>query len=761
MGIPHSSVHVLIAAMLIGCFSLPDQGACGQQAPTGVPRVATRTSPDSASDTGLKRVENSAGLKNALTRLERKSPAVSRSSTVAISQEIDLRKQIDSVLARKQTAESKRNDLQQEVASLKAELESLSNTAQSDRISFVEHDQIKQSLESLQSRVKSAADAVSAMSEALENSRTEKVKKEATLRIAKEALESNQEEAKKEALESAANTAELEVRYATELVLLNTINLEIEELNKEVAELTVELNERKLADWEGKIEFTEEDLQEILVQVERQELELKRRSQLAEAKLQVANSEWTSAQATLDLTEESQVAKSRLAAYRSARQLRQLELDVINLNLARLSSTRQIWEQRRAVFNRTASNEELTAWAAQTKKAVLILERERKVQQLNSNDVRSEIATLDSRLNTLSQQTMELRPLILTQIENLRSSLLAHDDNLASIEGTLRLQNSLLAEIEGDMSTWTLGERFNGLLTQIKAIWFIELAILDDRPITVGKVVIGILLLFVGFFAARILSRILGNRLLVRFGLNEGAVAALKSIIFYSLIVIFSLLALRFASVPLTVFTLAGGALAIGVGFGSQAIISNFISGLIILAERPMQVGDLVKLDDLIGNVIHIGARSTRVRTGDNLDIVVPNSKFLENNVLNYTLGDDKFRSAINVGIAYGSATRDATKLLIRAAEEHGQVLENPSPFVWFSDFGDNALAFELHVWIKSKTLGERKRIESDLRYRIDHLFREGGITIAFPQRDIHLDAAQPLPIRLVENSDSAANDVD
>lgn len=758
---PHSSVQVLIAAMLIGCFSLPDQGACGQQAPTGVPRVATRTSPDPASDTGLKRVENSAGLKNALTRLERKSPAFSKSSTVAISQEIDLRKQIDSVLARKQTAESKRNDLQQEVASLKAELESLSNTAQSDRISFVEHDQIKQSLESLQSRVKSAADAVSAMSEALENSRTEKVKKEATLRIAKEALESNQEEAKKEALESAANTAELEVRYATELVLLNTINLEIEELNKEVAELTVELNERKLADWEGKIEFTEEDLQEILVQVERQELELKRRSQLAEAKLQVANSEWTSAQATLDLTEESQVAKSRLAAYRSARQLRQLELDVINLNLARLSSTRQIWEQRRAVFNRTASNEELTAWAAQTKKAVLILERERKVQQLNSNDVRSEIATLDSRLNTLSQQTMELRPLILTQIENLRSSLLAHDENLASIEGTLRLQNSLLTEIEGDMSTWTLGERFNGLLTQIKAIWFIELAILDDRPITVGKVVIGILLLFVGFFAARILSRILGNRLLVRFGLNEGAVAALKSIIFYSLIVIFSLLALRFASVPLTVFTLAGGALAIGVGFGSQAIISNFISGLIILAERPMQVGDLVKLDDLIGNVIHIGARSTRVRTGDNLDIVVPNSKFLENNVLNYTLGDDKFRSAINVGIAYGSATRDATKLLIRAAEEHGQVLENPSPFVWFSDFGDNALAFELHVWIKSRTMGERKRIESDLRYRIDHLFREGGITIAFPQRDIHLDAAQPLPIRLVENSDSAANDVD
>lgn len=263
------------------------------------------------------------------------------------------------------------------------------------------------------------------------------------------------------------------------------------------------------------------------------------------------------------------------------------------------------------------------------------------------------------------------------------------------------------------------------------------------------------------FFAAKLISRILGNRLLTRVGLNEGAAAALKSLTFYSLVVVFTLLALRFANVPLTVFTLLGGALAIGVGFGSQAIINNFISGLILLAERPIQVGDLVKLDDFVGTVTDSGARSTRVRTGDNLDIIVPNSKFLENNVLNYTLGDDKFRSHIKEGLAYGTPTRDASRLLIRAAEEHGQILNKPKPFVWFRDFGDNSLVFELHVWIKFRTLGERLRIESDLRFRVDQLFQEGGIQIAFPQRDVHLDISRPLDIRMLASNNEPLQESD
>jgi len=151
----------------------------------------------------------------------------------------------------------------------------------------------------------------------------------------------------------------------------------------------------------------------------------------------------------------------------------------------------------------------------------------------------------------------------------------------------------------------------------------------------------------------------------------------------------------------------------------------------------------------LYGTVQRIGARSTQIRTGNNLDIIVPNSSFLESNVVNLTLGDDRYRTQVNVGVIYGSPTRDVTRLLKHAAVEHGRVLDRPEPFVWFSEFGDNALIFELHFWVKVRTVSDRRRIESDIRYRIDQLFREAGLVIAFPQRDIHLDTTSPIDVRL------------
>ena len=129
----------------------------------------------------------------------------------------------------------------------------------------------------------------------------------------------------------------------------------------------------------------------------------------------------------------------------------------------------------------------------------------------------------------------------------------------------------------------------------------------------------------------------------------------IESLSFYALLVAFGLAALKYANVPLTVFTFLGGAIAIGVGFGSQNILNNFISGLILLAERPIKVGDLIQLGETYGNVTKIGARSTQIRTGENLDIIVPNSKFLENDVTNLTRRDDRLRTSISVGVAYGS----------------------------------------------------------------------------------------------------------
>ena len=281
-------------------------------------------------------------------------------------------------------------------------------------------------------------------------------------------------------------------------------------------------------------------------------------------------------------------------------------------------------------------------------------------------------------------------------------------------------------------------------------MWLYELASVEDNPITVSKIVVGILLLVVGMSAARFASRFLGRRLLPRVGLDEGAAAAIQSLLFYILVLTLGLVSLRIVNVPLTAFTIAGGALAIGVGFGSQNLINNFISGLILLVERPIRVGDLIEIGALLGLVEHIGPRSTRVRSADNVDIIVPNSTFLEKNVVNWTLSDDRYRAHVTIGLAYGSPTREAAKLIRRAVEEHGKTLKTPKAIVLFTEFGDNALVFEVHFWLRMRRIMDRKMVESDIRYRVDTLFREAGIVIAFPQRDIHFDAVKPVEVRLL-----------
>ncbi|HEX3725071.1 MAG TPA: mechanosensitive ion channel domain-containing protein, partial [Pirellulales bacterium] len=287
----------------------------------------------------------------------------------------------------------------------------------------------------------------------------------------------------------------------------------------------------------------------------------------------------------------------------------------------------------------------------------------------------------------------------------------------------------------------------------IGELWDTELTSIDDRSVTVGKVTCGMSLLVLGIMLSRWFVGTFAKRVLGRFGIQGGAAVAFESLSFYLLVVAWVLMALHMVHVPLTFFTFMGGAVAIGVGFGSQKVLNNFISGVILLVEQPVRVGDVVELGNLSGVIESIGTRSTRVRTGANTDIIIPNSTFLENNVVNWTLGDSLMRCSLKVGIAYGSNTRDAAHWLKRAADEHGLVHKKPDPFVLFSDFGDNAMVLELFFWID---VHDRRRIESDLRFIIDQYFREGGITLAFPQRDVHLDTIKPLDVRVLPSENQS-----
>jgi small-conductance mechanosensitive channel len=214
-------------------------------------------------------------------------------------------------------------------------------------------------------------------------------------------------------------------------------------------------------------------------------------------------------------------------------------------------------------------------------------------------------------------------------------------------------------------------------------------------------------------------------------------------------------LALDLVKIPLTVFAFLGGALAIGFGFGAQVLIKNFISGVMLLIERPIKVGDIVQIGDIVGAVTNISIRSSTIRTTDGIETLIPNSVFVESNVTNWTYSSPRVRRSVKVGVAYGSDTRKVGDTLLAVAERHGQVLKDPAPRVIFEDFGADGLAFSLEFWIDYAKGADSRLIASDLRFMIEKALAEAGIGIPFPQRDLHVDASAPLRVEVVSRADA------
>ena len=278
--------------------------------------------------------------------------------------------------------------------------------------------------------------------------------------------------------------------------------------------------------------------------------------------------------------------------------------------------------------------------------------------------------------------------------------------------------------------------------------------VIDDNSVTVRKVVFALIILFTGLIFAKYLIRKIGRGLLTRSQLKKTTAITIEKLFTYAAYVMVLLLVLRVVNIPLAAFAFLGGAVAIGIGFGAQNLINNFISGFIIMGEKPISINDLIEVDGVLGKVEEVGARCTRIRTGENIDILVPNSAFLEKNITNWTLTDTKIRARVSVGVAYGSPVEKVKTLLLEAAGTIPEVARTPEPFVLFTDFGDNALAFEVYFWISVSRVIERRMIESRIRFLIDGMFKEAGIVIAFPQRDIHLFAQEPIPVRVVAEKD-------
>lgn len=270
------------------------------------------------------------------------------------------------------------------------------------------------------------------------------------------------------------------------------------------------------------------------------------------------------------------------------------------------------------------------------------------------------------------------------------------------------------------------------------------LSVGNGDGITVLQIAFTLLTLLIGLWFARWSERKFSKRLEQR-NVDAGVIQLLRRLFYILVILVLVFTALDLLSIPLTAFAFITGAIAIGVGFGAQNIINNFISGWILMGERPIRIGDQLELDDMLGTVETINTRFTRVRRIDGVRLMIPNSQLLENTVVNRTIVDRKIRSHVRVGVKYGSDVQEVKHLLDEISANNPDILKDPAPDVIFEDFGDSALIFDCFFWIEATKERTLRGVRSALRFEIVRVFKENDIVIAFPQRDMHVDGSLKL----------------
>lgn len=289
---------------------------------------------------------------------------------------------------------------------------------------------------------------------------------------------------------------------------------------------------------------------------------------------------------------------------------------------------------------------------------------------------------------------------------------------------------------------------WNDVIHQAGFVLNYQLFELDGHGVSVGKLITGIFLMVVGYMASNRAAKEVDRRVLGKLHMDQSLRYTFQKLIFYLFFCLVSLFTLRTLNVPITIFTVIGGALAVGIGFGSQNLVNNFISGVLVMVERPIRVGDFIEIDGVLGTVNSIGIRSTMVKTPQDAAVIIPNTSFIEKNLTNWSFSHT-VSDMVRIGVAYGTDINLLKQSVFQAVEQVKEVQNAKEHTLTFVDFGDNALIFDIGYSISSSFSPYRGRIRSDIRYRLNELFEKNKISVPYPQRDIRIVDA---PVNLLQS---------
>jgi potassium-dependent mechanosensitive channel len=682
------------------------------------------------------------------------------SDTDTVRHELEVTKSYELVCSQHRAELARVADLQAEIKQIQLDVHDLraAGPAEAKPYSILLLDDILDQQSAEQLRRGTLTLELADAKQVLQDTRRKHDEAESNRRKAQDNLATSRDQSPSPALTRQLELEQLACQQLAETVQLCRTEIAAKQLEQQINALQLQYLDEKHAAVCHNVVFTQQHLQAVCGEIDKVEAELQAQIPPLQAKLQELETRVLDAQQKSDALDRT-LRDAMVEAWQEARQSLQTQIKLIQQRLRNAVLARQLWHVRFQVLSGQGTPEQMADWMAQAQSGYEQIQTTRSMLEDESKALTAEIGRLDKQLRILRHANTDAAKWVEYEIAHMRSLSQAYAASLVQVETFQRTVAKLVAALSANAAADPGARWLSQMRSALASAWNYELTSVDDRPITVRKVTAGLLLCLIGLLVSRWVSRLLARRMLPRLGINSGAAAALSTIAFYVLAASFAFLALDVVRIPLTVFTFLGGAVAIGVGFGSQSILNNFISGLILLAEQPIRVGDLVDIGGLCGNVEKIGARSTRVRTGSNLDIIVPNSKFLEDNVTNWTLTDTRMRAVVKVGVPCGSSPTMVERLLHEAVDECPDVLHDQETLVLFSDFGDSALMFEVHFWLQVHSMMQARRAESDLRFRIDRLMSTAQISNAFPQPDIHLDTNEPLdvPVRRRPDQEAAA----
>ena len=421
-------------------------------------------------------------------------------------------------------------------------------------------------------------------------------------------------------------------------------------------------------------------------------------------------------------------------------------VSLLEEEISYMRENQQLWRDRYKLFHDQAGGDEI--WKLRNDSEARIKELQRQLESIRTmeaNVLRQVEATqkqsaAEGLSGVVAQnliQAAENQRRIISEVLNRYESL---------IPEAVFYQQRLYSEANDNLSTLRVVEKV-GSFSKETVMNFLntELWQGEGYSVTVQKLVIAVLVFLSSFFLSSWGSHWIKRRMINRFKASITAANAVQRISFYILWIAFALIALNIVKIPLTAFAFMGGAVAVGIGFGMQNIFNNLISGFIVIFSRPFKVNDIVDVAGVQGVVEDIGSRATTIKTWDGFDVMVPNKYLLENSVTNWTKSDMRKREILKVGVAYGSDSRQVEKLLLDVVKGHTAVLKDPAPFVIFKNFGDSALEYEIYYWIELRKASGLK-VSSDMRHHITAVFEREGISIPYPQRDIHIIADKQKP---------------